>query len=98
MALGRIERRLAAAIVLTALIPLLAGVYFAQSAIQRTASRFFNPEIRSRLDEALGVYQDLARAEKNEMRGGAATMALSPELGKAVAANDPAATKAVLAT
>jgi hypothetical protein len=61
MAFGRIERRLAAAIALTALIPLLAAIFLARSAVKFTSLRFSQPETVERLDEALGLYQKLAR-------------------------------------
>ncbi|HVU04648.1 MAG TPA: ATP-binding protein [Polyangiaceae bacterium] len=85
---GRIERRLAAAIVLTALIPLLAAVFFARNAVQQTSSRFFIPEIRAHLDEAVGLYQDLARSEKDAMRAEATVFALTPGLAEAVQRKD----------
>ncbi|HEX4515156.1 MAG TPA: ATP-binding protein [Polyangiaceae bacterium] len=88
---GRIERRLAAAIVLTALIPLLAAVYLARSAVQKTSERFFVPEIGARLDESLGLYQDLARSEKAVMRYEATAIADRSGLVAAVAAHDPSA-------
>jgi two-component system, NtrC family, nitrogen regulation sensor histidine kinase NtrY len=96
-AFGRIERRLAAAIVLTALIPLLGAVYLAQKAVRDTSERFFVPEIGVRLDEALGLYQDLARAEKTAMRNEATAIASQGDLAAAVAGHDPAALAGLLA-
>jgi nitrogen fixation/metabolism regulation signal transduction histidine kinase len=81
---GRIERRLSAAIVLTALIPLLGAVYLAKSMVSTTADRFFVPEIGARLDEALGLYQELARADKNAMRQEAAALAAQHDIVSAV--------------
>ena len=93
---GRIERRLTAAIVLTALIPLLAAVFLAQSMVGNTAGRFFVPEIQTRLDESLGLYQELARADKNAMRQEAAALAAQHDIAVAAEAGDPARLERVL--
>jgi two-component system nitrogen regulation sensor histidine kinase NtrY len=95
-ATGRIERRLAAAIVLTALIPLLGAVYLAKSMVRATADRFFVPEIGARLDESIGLYQELARAEKNAMRSETSAMAAQAELVAAVNAHDTSAVNRAL--
>jgi len=58
--LGRTERRLAFAIVLTAVIPLIVSIYFANSLVDRTFAQVFTPELGEHLDQALGVYQDLS--------------------------------------
>jgi two-component system nitrogen regulation sensor histidine kinase NtrY len=97
-ATGRIERRLAAAIVLTALIPLLGAVYLAKSMVSATANRFFVPEIGARLDESIGLYQELARAEKNAMRSETHAMATEPELVQAVTKHDAPALERALDT
>lgn len=93
---GRIQRRLAAAVVLTALIPLLAAIYLANIALTTTAERFFRPEIGARLDEALGLYQELARAQKAQMRAQASVLAERPGLASAVKAHDAARVREVL--
>jgi two-component system nitrogen regulation sensor histidine kinase NtrY len=66
--LGRTERRLAFAIVLTAVIPLIVSIYFANSLVDRTFAQVFTPELGEHLDQALGVYQDLAKSLKEGMR------------------------------
>src|SRR5688572_32655681 len=88
---ARIQRRLAVAIVLTALIPLLAAIYLAQTMVRQTSERFFVPEIEARLDESLGLYQELAREKKASMRHQANAMAAYEPLRKAVASADKAA-------
>jgi nitrogen fixation/metabolism regulation signal transduction histidine kinase len=93
---GRIERRLAAAIVLTALIPLLGAVYLANKAVRDTSERFFVPEVGARLDEALGLYQELARVAKAAMRNEAAAIGEQPSLARAVSARDTQALDGVL--
>ena len=72
---GRIRRRLALAIVLTALIPVLVAIVLAERAIQKAADRAFMPEIGQRLDQSLGLYQELARAVKASMRSSASAIA-----------------------
>ncbi len=93
---GRIQHRLAIAIVLTALIPLLGAIYLANIALRTTSERFFRPEIGARLDEALGLYQELARAQKTAMRAEATALATRPALVEALAAHDEARMKDVL--
>ncbi len=96
MASGRIERRLVAAIVLTALIPLMGAVYLAYGLVYKTFDPLFVPEIGTRLDEALGLYQDLARAEKSAMKSDATAIAEQADVVLAAAGSDPAALDRVL--
>src|SRR5262245_17318417 len=65
---GRTERRLAFAIVLTAVIPLIVAIYFANTLVEFATSQAWKPEVGEHLDQALGVYQDLAKAIKEGMR------------------------------
>ncbi len=88
---GRIRRRLALAIVLTALIPLIVAVLMARDAIHKSSERFFVPELGARLDQSLGVYQELARAVKSNMRSMAATIAMREALRVAAKGRDAAA-------
>ena len=66
--LGRTERRLAFAIGVVAVIPLIVSIYFASSLVDRAFAQAFTPELGEHLDHTLGVYQDLARALKEGMR------------------------------
>ena len=93
---GRIRRRLALAIVLTALIPLLAAVWLAESTVRRTSERFFIPDVGAHLDKSLGLYQELARNAKALMRQEGAEIALRPALRRAAATADQAALEAEL--
>ncbi|HEX9622111.1 MAG TPA: ATP-binding protein [Polyangiaceae bacterium] len=77
---GRIRRRLALALGLTALIPVLAAIWLVESTVRQTSARFFVPEVGERLDQSLGLYQELARAVKATMRQEAATIAENAEL------------------
>jgi two-component system nitrogen regulation sensor histidine kinase NtrY len=93
---GRIRRRLALAIVLTALIPLLAAIWLAESTVRQTSARFFIPDIGSHLDRSLGLYQELARNVKALMRQEAAEISLHPELRRAAKSGDRTALDAEL--
>jgi nitrogen fixation/metabolism regulation signal transduction histidine kinase len=88
---GRIRRRLALAIVLTALIPVLVAIVLAERAIQKAADRAFMPEIGERLDQSLGLYQELARAVKASMRSSAGAIAENAALRDAARSGDRAA-------
>lgn len=88
---GRIRRRLALAIVLTALIPLLAAVWLAESTVRTTSVKFFIPDVGAHLDKSLGLYQELARSMKALMRQEAAEIALRPALRRAATAGDRSA-------
>jgi two-component system, NtrC family, nitrogen regulation sensor histidine kinase NtrY len=93
---GRIRRRLALAIVLTALIPVLVAILLAESMIRQTSARFFVPEIGARLDQSLGLYQELARAIKASMRSTAAAIGENVALREAAGRGDRAAARAEL--
>jgi nitrogen fixation/metabolism regulation signal transduction histidine kinase len=80
---GRIRRRLALAIVLTALIPVLVAIVLAETMVRQSSARFFVPEIGVRLDQSLGLYQELARAVKAAMRHEASAIAARPQLLRA---------------
>jgi nitrogen fixation/metabolism regulation signal transduction histidine kinase len=82
-ATGRIQRRLALAIVLTALIPVLMAIWLAETTVRQTAARFFMPEIGTHLDRSLDVYQEFARTVKALMNQEATAIALRPALIRA---------------
>lgn len=88
---GRIQARLALAIVITALIPMLVAVWLGDKYVRETGARYFVPEIGTHLDRSLGLYQELARTLKARMREEAAAIALGPKLRRAVAASDATA-------
>lgn len=93
---GRIRRRLALAIVLTAFIPVLVSILFAEYVVRETSSRFYQPEVREQLDQSLDVYKDLARAIKARMRASARAIAADPELRRAVDSEDESALREAL--
>jgi nitrogen fixation/metabolism regulation signal transduction histidine kinase len=86
-----IRRRLTAAILVTALIPVLVAVWLAQTTVRQTAARFFVPEVGAHLDRSLELYQELARAVKAEMRNEASAIAADWPLRRAVATRERAA-------
>jgi two-component system, NtrC family, nitrogen regulation sensor histidine kinase NtrY len=88
---GRIRRRLALALLLTALIPLLAAVLLAASMLRQATARFYVPEVGVRLDQSLSLYQELARALKTSMRLAAAAIAAREPLRQAARNEDVAA-------
>lgn len=93
---GRIRRRLALAIVLTALIPVLGAVFLAERMVRQTAARFYLPEIGAHLDRSLSLYQELARTVKSLMRQEAAAIAEREPLRRAAQDEDRAAMQSEL--
>jgi two-component system nitrogen regulation sensor histidine kinase NtrY len=83
-----IRRRLTLAILLTALIPVLVAIWLAEATVRQTSARFFVPEVGARLDRSLGLYQELARAVKGEMKSEAALLAADEALRRAVVSRD----------
>ena len=95
---GRIRRRLALALVLTALTPVCAAILLSRSMLTQSSQRFFLPEIGQRLSQAFELYQDLAVAVKSRMRSDAEAIARSPALLEAAALRDNAALERALRT
>jgi two-component system nitrogen regulation sensor histidine kinase NtrY len=93
---GRIQARLALAIVITALIPMLVATWLGETYARQTGARYFVPEIGVHLDRSLGLYDELAHTLKARMRAEAAAISLSPGLRRAVAAKDADAATAEL--
>jgi two-component system, NtrC family, nitrogen regulation sensor histidine kinase NtrY len=77
---GRIRRRLALAIVVTALIPVCAAIWLSSSMLRQSSARFFQPEIGQKLTQSLELYQELAAAVKSRMRSNTQAMASAEEL------------------
>ncbi len=93
---GRTERRVVAAILVTALIPLVFAVVIARTIIQRVSAAAFQPEFSAHLHRALGVYSELAAAIKHSMRLQTEVMAHSESLRKHVQSRDQGAASAEL--
>jgi two-component system nitrogen regulation sensor histidine kinase NtrY len=85
---GRIRRRLALAIVLTALIPVCTAIWLSRSMLRQSSARFFLPEIGQRLGQSLELYQELAAAVKGRMRSDTEVIAASPALREALERRD----------
>jgi nitrogen fixation/metabolism regulation signal transduction histidine kinase len=88
---GRIWRRLALAILVTALIPVGVAIWLAEIAVRQTSARFFVPEIGARLDRSRALYEELAHEVKTRMRAEADALSRDPKLRAAVEARDAAA-------
>ncbi len=85
---GRIWRRLALAILVTALIPVGVAIWLAEIAVRQTSARFFVPEIGARLDRSRALYEELAHEVKTRMRAEADALSRDPKLRAAVDARD----------
>jgi nitrogen fixation/metabolism regulation signal transduction histidine kinase len=64
---GKIERRLALAILLTAVLPLAAALLIANSLFGAASAIWFNPEVGRQLDRGVDVYKDYVKAIKDDM-------------------------------
>ncbi len=93
---GRIRRRLALAIVLTALIPVCAAIWLSRSMLRQSSGRFFLPEIGQRLTQSLELYQELAGAVKGRMRSNTEAIGAAPPLRDAILSRDGEAVRAAL--
>jgi nitrogen fixation/metabolism regulation signal transduction histidine kinase len=94
--LGRTERRVVAAILVTALIPLVGALLTSRTIIRRVSAAAFQPEFGAALDQSLGVYADLVKATKAAMRFEAEALAASAELRRAASSSDRPALEAAL--
>jgi len=94
--LGRTERRVISAILLTAMIPLVGSVLAARTVIARISATAFQPEFGEHLDRTLLVYADLVKAIKQSMRYEADAIAGSAPLRAAASTKDPAAARQAL--
>jgi nitrogen fixation/metabolism regulation signal transduction histidine kinase len=94
--LGRTERRVILAVLITAVIPLVAAILMARAMIARVSATAFQPEFGAHLDRSLEVYADLARTIKQGMRHEAEAIALSPQLARAARSADTGALVAEL--
>ncbi|HET9929588.1 MAG TPA: HAMP domain-containing protein, partial [Polyangiaceae bacterium] len=90
-ATGRIRKRLALAIVLTALIPVLVSIWLAEKTMRNTVARLYLPDTESHLVRSLEVYKELSRSVKSLMRQEAAAVAERESLRRAVRDGDRAA-------
>jgi nitrogen fixation/metabolism regulation signal transduction histidine kinase len=96
--LGRTERRVVVAVLITAVIPLVAAIFMARAMIARVSATAFQPEFGAHLDRSLEVYADLARTIKQDMRHEADAIAASPKLERAARGSDAGALAEELGT
>jgi len=80
---GKTERRLAAVITLTAIVPLAAALYLATSLFRQASALWFNPEVGRELDRGVEVYKDLVKAIKDDMKHQATAIAADDALREA---------------
>jgi nitrogen fixation/metabolism regulation signal transduction histidine kinase len=86
--IGATARRITVAILLTALIPAVSTLVLARAIIARITDTAFQPEFGQHLDQALGVYADLARALKSGMRAEAEAIGANDAIRDAAVARD----------
>lgn len=77
---SRTARRLALAVLLAAVIPLVAAIYIARSMVASMSSQLYNPRVGNELERSLELYQELAKAKKDGMRYEAASIAARESL------------------
>ncbi|CAN5317977.1 hypothetical protein BH09MYX1_BH09MYX1_04820 [soil metagenome] len=65
---GKTERRLALAILVTALVPLAAAIFLAQSLFSQASAIWFNPEVGEQLDRGVDLYRDYVAVVKDDLR------------------------------
>src|SRR5262249_30171391 len=82
--LGRTERRVVSAILVTAMIPLVGSLLAGRTIIANISATAFQPEFGEHLDQTLLVYADLVKTIKESMRFQADAMAAAPGLAAAV--------------
>jgi len=65
---GKSERRLALAISVTAILPLIAAIFLANSMFSQATAIWFKPEVGEQLDRGVALYKDYVNAIKDDMR------------------------------
>ena len=65
---GKIEGRLATAILLTAVVPLVVALSLANALFKQASAIWFDPEVGRQLDRGVDVYKDYVKAIKDDMR------------------------------
>ncbi len=95
--IGTTERRVALALLVTAVAPLLTAMWLANTIVQRISSTAFQPEFSEHLDRSLELYRDLAKAMKMGMRHEASYISSYSALRASAKNGDRAAAKKALA-
>lgn len=86
--LGRTQFRVVAAILVTAVIPLVTSILIARTIITRVSDTAFQPELGPAIDKSLLVYVDLVKAIKDGMKHEAEAISRSSELRRVAAGDD----------
>lgn len=93
---GKTERRLAGAIFLTAILPLVAAIVLANSLFSQAAAVWFNPEVGQQLDRGVALYKDYVNAIKDDMRHQTDAIAADESLREAARKRNTEGTEAEL--
>jgi len=80
---GKTERRLAMAILLSAMLPLLVAVLFANSLFKQASAIWFDPEVGQQLDRGVAIYKDYVKAIRDDMKHQADAIAADEVLREA---------------
>jgi len=80
---GKTERRLALAILMSAMLPLLVAMLFANSLFRQASAIWFNPEVGQQLDRGVAVYKDYVKAIRDDMKHQADAIAADEVLREA---------------
>jgi len=80
---GKTERRLAAVVFLTTMVPLVVALYLATSMFSQASAIWFNPEIGEQLDRGVDVYKDYVKAVKDDLKHQTVAIAADPVLREA---------------
>jgi hypothetical protein len=94
--IGKTERRVVAALLVTAILPLIAAMWWANGVITNVTRTAFQQEYLDQLDRSLGVYKDLVANMKRAMRNEGAAIGEHHALRVAVEEKDRGAVKAEL--
>lgn len=94
--LGKTERRLALAILVSAIVPLVVATLLARSMFAQASAIWFRPEVGQQLDRGVALYKDYVAATKNDMRHQVELVAADETLRTAVARGDKAEIDAAL--
>ena len=86
----RTELRLAFAILLVAVLPLMTSIVMSKSLVARATNLYFNPEVGRELERSLGLYSELARALREGMKAKAEAIAEHEPLRLAAQSEAPA--------
>lgn len=89
--MGRTERRVVTALLVTGILPLLAATWLADRIITNIALTAFHPEFEVHLERSLGLYKDLVESMKHGMRSEAVAIGTREPLRDAARRADAAA-------